>query len=143
MIAYTKLLIAAICLSLLLLAAPIASTNDFTLEQVMSAPFPSDLITSAHGDKLAWVFYKEGKRNLWLAEAPAFKGRQLTRYNEDDGQEILQPVFSPDGKLIRFIPIPEDTLTNCAFGGKDLKTLYVTAGKGLYQVEVPVAGTRR
>ncbi|MFN7934647.1 MAG: SMP-30/gluconolactonase/LRE family protein [Bryobacteraceae bacterium] len=52
-------------------------------------------------------------------------------------------VFSPDGKLIRFIPIPEDTITNCAFGGKDLKTLYVTAGKGVYQVEVPVPGTRR
>lgn len=52
-------------------------------------------------------------------------------------------VFSPEGKLIRFIPIPEDTITNCAFGGKDLKTLYVTAGKGVYQVEVPVPGTRR
>jgi len=52
-------------------------------------------------------------------------------------------VFAPDGKLIRFIPIPEDTITNCTFGGKDLKTLYVTAGKGVYQVEVPVAGTRR
>ncbi|MBL8177603.1 MAG: SMP-30/gluconolactonase/LRE family protein [Bryobacterales bacterium] len=52
-------------------------------------------------------------------------------------------VFSPEGKLIRFIPIPEDTITNCAFGGKDLKTLYVTAGKGVYEVGVPVAGTRR
>lgn len=52
-------------------------------------------------------------------------------------------VFSPDGTLIRFIPIPEDTITNCAFGGKDLKTLYVTAGKGVYKVDVPVAGTRR
>lgn len=52
-------------------------------------------------------------------------------------------VFSPQGKLIRFIPIPEDTITNCAFGGADLKTLYVTAGKGLYQAKVEIAGTRR
>jgi len=52
-------------------------------------------------------------------------------------------VFSPDGKLIRFIPIPEDTITNCAFGGPDLKTLYVTAGKGVYQAKVDVAGSRR
>jgi gluconolactonase len=52
-------------------------------------------------------------------------------------------VFSPQGKLIRFIPIPEDTITNCAFGGSDLKTLYVTAGKGVYQAKVDIAGTRR
>ncbi|MCI0486344.1 MAG: S9 family peptidase [Blastocatellia bacterium] len=103
MIAYKKLLIATVCFSLLLLTAPLACTNDFTLEQVMSAPFPSDLIASPQGDKVAWVFYKEGKRNLWLAEAPAFRGRQLTRYGEDDGQEILQPLFSPDGNSIAYV----------------------------------------
>jgi gluconolactonase len=52
-------------------------------------------------------------------------------------------VFAPDGSLVRFLPIPEDTVTNCAFGGPDLKTLYVTAGKGLYRVPVEIAGTRR
>ncbi|MBI3208190.1 MAG: SMP-30/gluconolactonase/LRE family protein [Candidatus Solibacter usitatus] len=52
-------------------------------------------------------------------------------------------VFSPDGKKKRFIGVPEDTITNCAFGGADMKTLYVTAGKGVYQFKVDVAGTRR
>ena len=52
-------------------------------------------------------------------------------------------VFSPAGKRIDFIPIPEDTITNCAFGGPDLKTLYVTAGKTLFRVRVQIAGTRR
>jgi gluconolactonase len=52
-------------------------------------------------------------------------------------------VFSPAGKLLRFLPVPEDTITNCAFGGPDLKTLYVTAGKTLFRVRVEVAGTRR
>jgi gluconolactonase len=52
-------------------------------------------------------------------------------------------VFSPQGKLLRFIPIWEDTITNVAFGGKDLKTLYVTAGKTLFQVQVDVPGSRR
>ena len=52
-------------------------------------------------------------------------------------------VFSPDGKLLDFIPIPEDTITNCAFGGPDLKTLYVTAGKTLFRFRVPNEGTRR
>ena len=40
-------------------------------------------------------------------------------------------VISPQGKRIKFIPIPEDTITNNAFGGPDMKTLYVTAGKTL------------
>ncbi len=52
-------------------------------------------------------------------------------------------VFSPDGRLKEFIPIPEDTVTNCAFGGPDLKTLYVTAGKTLFRVRTDITGTRR
>ena len=52
-------------------------------------------------------------------------------------------VFSPDGQLKEFIPIPEDTITNCAFGGPDLKTLYVTAGKTLFRVRTDIEGTRR
>ena len=52
-------------------------------------------------------------------------------------------VFAPDGELKEFIPIPEDTITNCAFGGPDLKTLYVTAGKTLFQIRTDIAGTRR
>jgi gluconolactonase len=52
-------------------------------------------------------------------------------------------VFSPDGKLKEFVPIPEDTITNCAFGGPDLKTLYVTAGKTLFQIRFDIRGTRR
>ena len=52
-------------------------------------------------------------------------------------------VFSPDGKLIQFLPVPEDTVTNCAFGGSDMRTLYVTAGKTLFQFRVKVPGTHR
>jgi gluconolactonase len=52
-------------------------------------------------------------------------------------------VFSPKGQQLRFIPVPEDLLTNVAFGGPDMKTLYITAGKSLFRVRVDVAGTRR
>lgn len=52
-------------------------------------------------------------------------------------------VLSPQGKLLRYIPIWEDTITNVAYGGPDMKTLYVTAGKTLFQVRMDVAGTRR
>src|SRR6266404_1032369 len=90
-------------LALVMLGASLAWGNGFTLEQVLSSPFPSDLIASKNGDKIAWVFDAEGKRNIWIAEAPSFKGRQLTRYDKDDGQEITEAVFSPEGNWIAYV----------------------------------------
>src|SRR5690348_13861669 len=72
----------------LLPAAKCAEAQSFSLEQVMSSPFPSELIASKRGDKIAWIFYSQGRRNIWIAEAPAFAARQLTRHDVDDGQEI-------------------------------------------------------
>lgn len=65
-----------------------------------------------------------------------------------DTSETLQNpsgvyVFSPAGELINQIPIPQDTITNLAFGGPDMKTLYVTAGNTVFRVAVDIAGTRR
>jgi gluconolactonase len=52
-------------------------------------------------------------------------------------------VISPQGTLLRFIPIPEDYITNTAFGGPDMKTLYITAGKTLYRMQNDIAGLPR
>ena len=49
-------------------------------------------------------------------------------------------VISPQGKLLGRIPIPEDLLTNLAFGGPERKTLFVTAGKTVYRFPVKVSG---
>jgi gluconolactonase len=48
-------------------------------------------------------------------------------------------VFSPTGKRLAFIPVPE-TPTNCVFGGRDRKALYVTAGRSLYRIRVGIEG---
>jgi gluconolactonase len=48
-------------------------------------------------------------------------------------------VFDKNGVAIKIITIPE-TPTNVAFGGKDLKTLYITAGTGLYSTQVDISG---
>ncbi|MDB5386501.1 MAG: Gluconolactonase, partial [Planctomycetaceae bacterium] len=49
-------------------------------------------------------------------------------------------IVTPGGNLIGKIPVPEDVITNCTFGGSDLRTLYVTAGKTLFQVRVETPG---
>jgi gluconolactonase len=52
-------------------------------------------------------------------------------------------VISPEGKLIQFIPSPEDLITNNAFGGPDMRTLYITAGKTLFKVRTEIPGLPR
>src|SRR5690606_24095399 len=49
-------------------------------------------------------------------------------------------VISPGGDLLGCIPVPEDLITNLAFGGPDGRTLYITAGKTLFQTRVSIPG---
>lgn len=49
-------------------------------------------------------------------------------------------VYSPAGKLIRMIEMPE-TPANCAFGDADMQTLYVTARTSLYRIRLDVKGS--
>ena len=49
-------------------------------------------------------------------------------------------VLSIEGRLLDFIPIPNDEVTNCAFGGDDFKTLYITAGGTLWTIPVNTPG---
>jgi gluconolactonase len=48
-------------------------------------------------------------------------------------------IFSPAGKQLGFIQTPE-IATNCVFGDKDQRTLYITAGKSLYKIRVNATG---
>ncbi|QEF97929.1 Gluconolactonase precursor [Stieleria maiorica] len=49
-------------------------------------------------------------------------------------------VFSPAGELLEFVAIPRDETTNCAFGGADGKTLFVTAGGTLWSIRTTTPG---
>jgi gluconolactonase len=49
-------------------------------------------------------------------------------------------VLNPEGQLLGVLPVSRDEVTNCAFGGDDLKTLYITAGGTLYCIGTVTAG---
>ena len=49
-------------------------------------------------------------------------------------------MLTPDGKRLAFLAVPTDEVTNCAFGGEDLKTLYVTSGGVLYSIRTTTSG---
>jgi dipeptidyl aminopeptidase/acylaminoacyl peptidase len=87
-------------------SAPLASRSPqasaFTLDQVMSYPFPENLTAAPHGNRLAWTFNEHGVRNIYIADAPEFTPRRLTAYTADDGQELTGLSFSDDGSLIAY-----------------------------------------
>lgn len=84
--------------------APAAAAQArFTLEQVLSAPFPTNLTASRGGERVAWVFDEAGARNVWAAAAPDFAGRRLTDFAGDDGTTIHSLALSRDGRKIAFI----------------------------------------
>jgi len=49
-------------------------------------------------------------------------------------------VLDGEGKLLTFLPVPTDEVTNCAFGGEDRKTLYITGGGVLYSIRTTTPG---
>jgi gluconolactonase len=63
------------------------------------------------------------KGNLYVSAAPGIQ------------------VFSPDGKRIGVIPVPENP-TNCGWGGKDAKDLYITAQSSVYKIKCKIKGVR-
>jgi gluconolactonase len=68
-------------------------------------------------------------------------GRTKATAHESDGKfKGGVYMFSPEGKLLEFVPIPVDEVTNLAFGSADLKTLFVTAGGTLWSIAVDVPG---
>lgn len=98
----------ALALLSLPLAAPApagaqGAAGSFSLEQVKSYPFPTELVAAPTGARVAWVFNERGARNIWVAEGPTWRARKVTAYPNDDGQELTNLQFSPDGNTIVYV----------------------------------------
>jgi Tol biopolymer transport system component len=84
-------------------AALAAQQGSFTLDQVMSPPFPDELVAAPRGGAVAWVFNARGARNIWVAAPPDYRGKAITSYPEDDGQELTDLRWTPDGRAIVYV----------------------------------------
>ena len=82
-----------------------------TLDRVHDYPFPDKLVAAPKGQRIAWTFDAQGKRNVWCADGPDFKARQLTQFNEDDGQEITHLSFTHDGRCAVFYCFVNELMT--------------------------------
>ena len=94
-IPFTSLIV---CFGLVGYAHPAKSS--FNIRQVMSAPFASELIAAPSGARVAWLMNEQGQRNIWIASAPDWKGHRVTSFNQDDGQDVAELAWAPDGSSI-------------------------------------------
>ena len=75
------------------------------------------------------------KGNLWMAA-----GISRPRHANETGQIPTGIyVLTPSGRMLGRIPVPEDLVTNLAFGGPEVETLYIVAGESLFSIRVNVA----
>jgi dipeptidyl aminopeptidase/acylaminoacyl peptidase len=79
------------------------ATAGFTSEDVFGYPFPNELTAASKADRIAWAFNERGLRNIWAAEGPDFRARQLTAYAQDDGQELTSVALSPSGDWVVYV----------------------------------------
>jgi dipeptidyl aminopeptidase/acylaminoacyl peptidase len=86
-----------------LASGAVAQQAPFTLEQILSSPFPNQLVAAPADGKVAWVFNARGIRNIWVAEPPAYRGRPVTAYSEDDGQQISDLRWTPDARALVYV----------------------------------------
>ncbi|HEV2364404.1 MAG TPA: prolyl oligopeptidase family serine peptidase [Caulobacteraceae bacterium] len=84
-------------------AASPACAGDFTMAEALSYPFVSDLVAAERIHRIAWVRTVRGVRNVFVADGPGFVPRQVTRFADDDGQELTDLAFSPDGSALAFV----------------------------------------
>lgn len=66
-------------------------------------PEPLSLISARKTDRIAWMSYDAGLRNVYTAAAPAFTPVRATNFNEDDGTDLSDVQISDDGEVIVFV----------------------------------------
>ncbi len=77
--------------------------QDFSFQDLLSPPFPSQMVSARNVDRLAWISVEMGMRNVFTAEAPDFQPVQLTFWMEDDGRDLSSIQISDDGETVVFV----------------------------------------
>jgi dipeptidyl aminopeptidase/acylaminoacyl peptidase len=82
---------------------PLSAQNKFTIEQVLSPGFPFELVAATKADRIAWIQYERGLRNVYTAAGPGFEPVQLTFHPDDDGNDLSDLRISDDGETLVYV----------------------------------------
>ncbi len=90
--------------ALLAQAAPAgAQKPTYTIDQFLSPASPLEVSAAKKADRIAWVSYERGLRNVYVASAPAFRAVRVTRFLADDGVDVGSVRLSDDGSMAIFV----------------------------------------
>jgi gluconolactonase len=113
---------------------------------------PNGIIGSADGKILYVADIKDKKTYKYQIEKDgSLSNRTLFVEMGSDGMTLDKQgnlyltgkgvtIFDKNGEKIGNIPVPEGWTANVCFGGKDFKTLFITAMDSLYSLEMTVSG---
>ncbi|NNM07430.1 MAG: prolyl oligopeptidase family serine peptidase [Gemmatimonadetes bacterium] len=92
-------------LAFLPLFSPTAGVHaqDFTFEDMLSPPYPSEMVSARDVDRIAWISVERGRRNVFTAAAPDFTPVRLTHWDEDNGHDLTSIRISDDGEVLVFV----------------------------------------
>jgi len=90
---------------LALLTAPVSplAGQGFSIEDILSPPFPVEMVSARAVDQLAWIAFERGMRNVYTATAPDFAPVALTHWMEDRGHDLTDISISDDGEAVVFV----------------------------------------
>ena len=74
-----------------------------TVAQFLGPASPLALASARSADRVAWVTYERGMRNVYTATAPDFSPTRLTRFMKDDGIDLTDVELSDDGSIAVFV----------------------------------------
>ncbi len=90
-------------LSAALFTSPALAQSSATVAQFLSPASPLSLTSAKKADRIAWMAYERGMRNVYTAAAPAFRPVRLTSWLRDDGTDVTDVTLSDDGSTIVFV----------------------------------------
>ncbi|MFN8583132.1 MAG: prolyl oligopeptidase family serine peptidase [Gemmatimonadaceae bacterium] len=74
-----------------------------TIAQFMGPASPLELVSARRVDRVAWITYEKGMRNVYTAAAPSFRPLRLTSFLADDGVDLTDVTISDDGSMVVFV----------------------------------------
>src|SRR4051812_25531239 len=87
----------------LVILRPQAAVTQPKVSQFLKPGMPVELVSARKVDRLAWIAYEEGRRNVYTAAGPEFKPVRLTNVTKEDGADVTDIRISDDGSTVAWV----------------------------------------
>ena len=90
-------------IAVLVAPAALSAQSKPTIEQFLSPASPLEITSARKADRVAWMTYDRGLRNVYTAAAPGFQPVRLTSFLKDDGTDLTDVNLTEDGTIAVFV----------------------------------------